>query len=124
MAFRRVGAYCVHCRTPLARVAADGHEHLRCPDCGATLVSAGDLAVIFACAQPRRTLELAIHNDGSLRHDCPVCGDKMQVTWIEFLRLESCELHGVWFEPGALDRLLAYDVLPEGLPNFRDKRKR
>jgi len=105
-------------------MAGDGYVTKRCVECGGSLVTQADLAMLFARSQPRRTLELAIHNDGSHRHECPVCSNKMDVTWIEFLRVESCELHGLWFAPGSLERLLAYDVHPPGgLPRFRKKKR-
>jgi len=124
MAFRRIHAECLRCHVPLERRAGNGHQHHGCPECEAAFVSTADLAMMFAQAQPRRTLELAIHNDGSPRHACPICHSLMEITWIEFLRAESCTEHGVWFEPGVLAMLLAYDVLPSGLPVFgKPKRK-
>ncbi len=80
-----------------------------------------ELAMRFQKAQPKRELEIIVHNDGSSRGGCPICGAQMDVAWVEFLRFETCAIHGYWFDPGQLERLLAYNVIPKELPTLTMK---
>jgi hypothetical protein len=51
----------------------------------------------------------------------------MAIVWIEFLQLDQCREHGVWFDPGELDRAFKGDVVPsdvrEALSNALRRRK-
>jgi Zn-finger nucleic acid-binding protein len=57
--------------------------------------------------------ELMVHNDGSERRPCPVCKETMDIAWIDFLQLDQCEKHGIWFDSGELRRALAGEVCDE-----------
>ena len=37
---------------------------------------------------------------------------RMSIAWLEYLKLEQCMDHGVWFDRGELDRALAGDTRP------------
>jgi hypothetical protein len=63
--------------------------------------------------------DLMEHESGEPPLPCPVCGDRMPRVWFDDLRLDACDDHGVWFDPGELDLLLewaAHPNVPEGLP--------
>ena len=120
MAFREIRPECVHCHTPMAKtLGRDSHDY-HCLVCGAVLIDPSELTVRFQKAQPERELEIIVHNDGSSRDECPICAEPMDISWVEFLRFEACAVHGYWFEPRQLDRLLAYDVIPSGLPDWHE----
>lgn len=100
-------------------------RYRRCERCSASLIADEAFAALFAEAQPERgAAPIIVHNDGSERLPCPVCRNLMDVAWIEFLRLQRCENHGTWFEPGALARALAYDVMPDELDDLSRKWRR
>lgn len=54
--------------------------------------------------------ELLVHNDGSARRPCPICSDAMEIAWLDFLQLDQCADHGIWFDAGELDRALQDDT--------------
>lgn len=84
-----------------------------CEECGAAWMDTADFLALLRDHQPRLAVdELLEHNDGSPRRPCPRCGDKMAIVWVEYLKLEQCRDHGVWFDRGELDRALAGDTAP------------
>lgn len=66
-------------------------------------------------ARPGGDNELLVHNDGTARRKCLVCAEDMDIAWLLFLQIERCADHGLWFDPGELDRALDGDVGAEVL---------
>ena len=64
-------------------------------------------------AQPKHVVdELMEHNDGTPRRPCPRCGETMSIVWLEFLQLDQCAPHGVWFDGGELERAFKGEWVP------------
>jgi Zn-finger nucleic acid-binding protein len=123
MVFRAPTMSCLACRVPmeLAETVA-GHELELCGRCGAAWMDVAEFLAELREAQPRLALdELLEHDDGP----CPRCGERMAIVWLDFLRLEQCGPHGIWFDGGELDRALAGDVVPaEVAPVLEEARRR
>lgn len=70
-----------------------------------------ELLTLIRDALPDKALdELMVHNDGSPRRPCPVCGETMDIAWIDFLQLDQCEAHGVWLDGGELQKVCRWEV--------------
>jgi Zn-finger nucleic acid-binding protein len=105
---------CLRCGVPMetARTGA-GQELETCPACGGAWMDAAAFLAELRTAQPALAGDgLLEFNDGSPRRPCPRCGDRMQIVWIELLQLDRCDAHGVWFDPGELDRAVAGETQP------------
>lgn len=74
--------------------------------------------------RPGQDNELLVHNDGSERRRCPICVEDMEIAWMLFLQMDRCEDHGIWFDPGELDRALAGDDGSEVLDQVGTQVKR
>jgi Zn-finger nucleic acid-binding protein len=109
--FRSVTLVCPGCRPRATLLAED--KGARCAACGGWFLDEGVLLARIREAQPSHPVEeLLEHNDGSPRRPCPQCGERMSIVWLEYLQLEQCPEHGVWFDRGELDRALAGDTAP------------
>jgi Zn-finger nucleic acid-binding protein len=108
---------CVDCEASLERVRdARGRELERCARCGGIWMDEAAFLADLAEAQPRLASdELLEYDDGSPRRPCLVCGAAMEIVWIELLQLDRCAQHGVWFDPGELERALAGDAMPRAV---------
>jgi Zn-finger nucleic acid-binding protein len=114
MTFREAETMCIQCRVPMARTtSAGGHDLATCERCGGAWMDVADFLAELRAAQPKLAFdELMEHNDGTPRRPCPRCGEIMSIVWLEFLQLDQCAAHGVWFDRGELERALAGDVVP------------
>jgi Zn-finger nucleic acid-binding protein len=114
MVFREAATTCLSCGTPMTRSeTATGHAIEICDGCGGAWMEVAAFLADLRDAQPGRAVdELLEHNDGTPRRPCPRCGEKMAIAWLEFLQLDQCAAHGVWFDRGELDRALRGDVVP------------
>ena len=103
----------------------DSWSYQRCPECEGVWIETAVFLEMFRAAQPdHRREELMVHNDGTPRRSCPICVEPMDIAWLEFLPLEQCESHGLWFDQGELERALAYDVVPDNIPDPTAKHRR
>src|SRR5262245_46017631 len=90
---------CVGCGQVLAPEARDGRHWARCAGCGGIWMEVAQFLTLLREAQPdKRVDELMVHNDGSPRRPCPVCAELMDLAWLDFLALDQCEAHGIWFD--------------------------
>ncbi len=121
MSYRQLHRHCPSCRTELAEIGDDVGEAepwYTCAECSGLWLTEGEFFRHFKNAQPRREVdELLVHNDGSPRRPCPMCAEPMDVAWLDFLQLDQCSGHGIWFDAGELDRALANDT---GLKEVRE----
>jgi Zn-finger nucleic acid-binding protein len=117
MHYREVSLSCVRCSAPLVeRRVEGGHALGLCEQCGGAWMRADEFLVMLREHQPRLALdELPELDDGTPRRPCPSCGAKMAIAWLELMRLDQCEAHGVWFDPGELDRALDGNTRPREL---------
>lgn len=106
------GSLCPCCGAGLAPAVEQGCRVERCPACaGIFIAEAMFLALLQAAPDAQHLQELMLHNDGAERRACPRCLHPMDHAWIDFLRLQRCEAHGVWLDDGTLER-----ALRSGLP--------
>lgn len=123
--YRSVPLACAACRAPLAEVRLDGGAVAWRCTCGGMWMDADDFLALLRAQEPRLALdELPEQDDGSPRKACPRCGDRMAICWLEYLRLDQCAGHGVWFDPGELARALAGDTRPPDLARILKPRPR
>jgi Zn-finger nucleic acid-binding protein len=115
--YRRVTVSCVACGEPLVEERLRGGQTLaRCGKCGGVWMDVDEFLAVLRARQPRLALdELPEQNDGSPRRPCPRCGETMAIAWLEYLRLDQCADHGVWLDPGELDRALHGETRPPEL---------
>jgi Zn-finger nucleic acid-binding protein len=96
-----------------AAQTSTGHDLEVCDQCGGAWMELASFLADLKRAQPQhRVDELMEHNDGTPRRPCPRCGDTMSIVWLEFLQLDQCEPHGVWFDGGELERAFQGDWVP------------
>jgi Zn-finger nucleic acid-binding protein len=114
MPFREQATECVTCHVPMQQAhTSAGHELATCERCGGAWMEVADFLAELRRAQPALAVEeLMEHNDGSPRRPCPRCGETMSIVWLDYLQLDQCEPHGVWFDRGELDRALRGEVVP------------
>jgi Zn-finger nucleic acid-binding protein len=112
--FRDAPTMCLQCRIPMEGAeTSTGHDLEICDGCGGAWMEVASFLADLRRAQPTLAVEeLMEHNDGTPRRPCPRCGEAMSIVWLEFLQLDQCEQHGVWFDRGELDRALRGDVVP------------
>lgn len=102
---------CVECGGALVARASDGRHWARCDACGGVWMETAQFLSLLREAVPDKAVdELMVHNDGSPRHPCPVCAESMDLAWLDFLCVDQCERHGVWFERGELEKALRWQV--------------
>ena len=108
MIYRDLEHRCLDCGTLLQHGSVEGAPCERCPQCQGLWFEPGTFLSLLARTPTAQHLdELLVHNDGSERRPCLHCGDKMDIAWIDFLKLDQCSDHGVWLDPGELDKALA-----------------
>ena len=114
MVFRESPTTCLVCGIPMERAETlAGHDLESCDHCGGAWMEVAAFLADLRDAQPRLAVdELVEHNDGTPRRPCPRCGEKMAIVWLEFLQLDQCDAHGVWFDRGRLERSLRGEVVP------------
>ena len=84
-----------------------GAEFEACPRCGGVWIDEGlFLSLLRATPTAQHLDELMEQNDGTPRRRCPHCDARMNLAWIDFLQLDRCAEHGVWLDPGELERAL------------------
>ena len=105
---------CLACSQPLAAVAHAEAKFDRCRSCGGVFIERAEFMNVLHAALGRRDIELLEHNDGTERRPCARCGDLMQIVWLEFLKIDECVSHGLWFDGGELERALRYEGMPIG----------
>jgi len=111
---------CPSC-SPARELAVD-ERGASCGGCGGWFLDEATLLARLRQAHPERRIEeLLVHNDGTVRRPCPACGKRMAIAWLELLQLDRCAAHGVWLDPGELERALAWDVVPQDLPRPRER---
>ena len=109
--FRQQAIQCVDCRRTMRGRGSAIAAALGCGRCNSTWMGNASFFNLMADAQPTKNVtELMIHNDGTPRRPCPVCRRDMEIAWIDFLQLDQCEEHGIWFDDGELACALMYDV--------------
>jgi Zn-finger nucleic acid-binding protein len=105
-------------------------EASRCPRCQVELSAQGDGLVCIGCGgewtdeqtlrhrwaratrQPLPPLTLRI--DHERRLGCVVCGSPMEKVMLDAIELDRCPDHGLWFDPGELERVTSTAVLEYG----------
>jgi Zn-finger nucleic acid-binding protein len=126
MDYRRVSVLCIACGTPMVEWRSERGQPLDlCETCGGVWMNTADFLVVLREHQPRLAVdELPEHNDGTPRRPCPCCGERMAIVWLEYLQLDQCAAHGVWFDAGELDRALGGDTQPAYLAHLLKPRRR
>jgi len=112
--YREAATLCLTCNIPMERAeTSTGHDLEVCDRCGGAWMDVAAFLADLRRAQPRLASdELMEHNDGTPHRPCPVCKQPMSIVWVEFLQLDQCLEHGVWFDRGELERALQGDVVP------------
>ena len=82
----------------MAPASAGAHSYQACPQCGGAWMDVSEFLSHLRAVQPHiHCEELLQHNDGTPRRPCPRCGELMTIAWLEFLKLDQCDQHGIWF---------------------------
>ena len=138
-------APCPRCRHPLEAASGElGRAH-ECPRCGGIFVPRHALAEILCAAEVggalrelpppppvvgrRGVLALAAptSGDGAVHYvSCPQCHDAMnRVNFgkVSAVIVDVCKLHGTWFDPGELTRVVAF-AGAGGMERSRAREKR
>lgn len=109
--YRQLHRHCPACRTELTQIGddrGDTQPWFSCAECAGLWLSHDEFFAHFHRAQPGREItELLVHNDGSTPRPCPTCAEPMEIAWLDFMQLDQCPDHGIWFDDGDLDRALA-----------------
>ncbi len=115
---------CPACKRMLAESSSGRHRYQSCQQCHGSLVDHRTLQEMWAELAPagkqmevRRRLGLARHRS------CPLCDAQMAFTWVVAVPVDSCELHGIWFDTEELETALAAAALPleQWIMQFLDK---
>src|SRR5262252_6111937 len=107
MPYRDAEHRCVSCDAPLEYVRNDYCGYEKCPRCGGIWIAEpAFMEMLRATPTAQHPDELLEHNDGSPRRRCPHCGELMNIAWIDWLQLDRCDSHGIWLDPGELERAL------------------
>lgn len=113
MPYRAQNLPCPACSSILEPRTLEGVDKSTCPKgCGVWLSHQPFFEKLRIARPESRLTELMVHNDGTERRPCSVCGEAMEIAWIDFLQLDQCERHGIWFDAGELDRALHGDNVP------------
>lgn len=96
-------------------VEKTGVSYLRCDSCQSVWIREPELRSLLDQARPGADNGLLVHNDGTKRRSCPTCRERMDIAWLLFLQMDRCAKHGVWLDPGELERALAGDIGKEVL---------
>ena len=111
MFYRSQSVPCPVCAGTLQHNDELGVDCLRCPECfGAWIEDDAFFSALRRRHPEARVTEVMVHNDGSPRIVCPFCSQKMDIGWLDFLQVDSCAEHGLWFEDAELERALAYEI--------------
>jgi len=99
---------CLDCKVDLESVEQASASFLRCPSCGAAWIRDAEFAkALEASGGPPPNL--VQDNEGAVRRPCPECGADMAIVWLDFLQLDQCSTHGLWFDGGELSKALGGD---------------
>src|SRR5690349_20185811 len=107
MPYRDAAHRCLSCDTALEHTRSEHCSYETCPRCGGNWIAERPfLWMLRATPTAQRPDVLLEHNDGSPRRRCLHCGELMNIVWIDWLQLDRCEPHGIWLDPGELERAL------------------
>lgn len=113
MSYRVAQMTCPSCRVDLIDVELMEHPLLRCPRCLGLLIEPSVVRELFhdaskAAGRERDMPELMEHEFGDPPRPCAICGEPMRREFYDWLQLDECEAHGIWFDDGELDELIQY----------------
>jgi Zn-finger nucleic acid-binding protein len=105
-------------RCPVCATALPSRGRLNfgmaCARCGGTWVDGATLARMWGEAAPGTTVPALVpRRDRRRRRPCASCGLLMTKLMLHAIPLDGCEPHGLWFDPGGLDRALASATLDQ-----------
>jgi Zn-finger nucleic acid-binding protein len=117
MIFRSTDGQCPRCLEPLLEPRQVRRADGECPRCCGVLVGLEKVRAMYrevavACGRNVYMPDLMEHEYGDPARPCPVCNDRMMRVWFDSLPLDACPEHGVWFDSGELDILLAFAAKP------------
>jgi Zn-finger nucleic acid-binding protein len=100
MTYRKSALACRSCPEALVDRHDGDHAFQQCPRCGGVWAEPATMAALVARGYERHGTpvpDLLEFEDGSPRHACPVCATEMHSVWLELLRFERCDAHGLWW---------------------------
>ncbi|MBT8496161.1 MAG: zf-TFIIB domain-containing protein [Deltaproteobacteria bacterium] len=108
---------CLDCKRPLDTATRAEASYLRCPECGAAWMTEDTFrAAVAAVGGP--DVKLVVDNTDARLRPCPACTAPMDVVWVDFLQLDRCPSHGIWFDSGELQKALGSNQGTDpGTPN-------
>jgi Zn-finger nucleic acid-binding protein len=104
MTYRAEQLSCPRCRSPLTGKTAMSC----CERCGGMWMDVHELRALYEKEGAKRMADLDAFPDGSPTLPCAVCRQTMAPTFLDLIRLEECEAHGIWLEDGVLTKLMAH----------------
>jgi Zn-finger nucleic acid-binding protein len=114
MSYRAVEHACVGCGALLIPSTVSTIDCERCPRCdGIWIGTIAFFELLRTSPNAQHLTELMVQNDGTPRRACPHCQTLMDLAWIDFLQLDHCAKHGVWLDPGDIDRALSSAIHPD-----------
>lgn len=107
----------------MATIDEAGLSYLHCNRCQSVWIREPELRSLMDDARPGADNALLVHNDGTERRRCPICATHMDIAWMLFLQMQRCQEHGIWFDPGELERALGGDIGNEVLEQVNRQAK-
>lgn len=110
MVYRDHHMLCLLCGVALERRKYRAYASYACQQCGAAWVHHAHLDNMLALMVPAgvdrpQLVRRPSHHDDPVRH-CPECDRPMAQWMVGADRIDQCDTHGLWFDPGELARVL------------------
>jgi Zn-finger nucleic acid-binding protein len=109
--YRDTQVLCPSCRIDLIEAELGERACRQCPRCRGLLIESSVVRDLFheasaAAGRARPMPELMEHEFGDPPRPCAVCREPMTREFYDWLQLDECQAHGIWFDDGELDELL------------------
>ncbi len=113
VSYRVAQISCPTCRVDLVEAEVAERPARLCERCRGLLIEPSVVRALFhqvskEAGRERAMPELMEHEFGDPPRPCAVCGEPMRREFFDWLQLDECEEHGIWFDAGELDELLEY----------------
>ena len=92
---------------PRCREAIEGDHVARCPRCKGSWIADAIVEGRVAEVQGRKRAKLDWVRDKRDALPCAACSQPMETLLLFEVPVDRCRAHGVWFDPGELDQVLA-----------------
>ena len=111
--YRDAPTSCPSCRIDLIDGEVADRPLRLCPRCRGLLIELSVVRdrfhqVALEAGRERSMPELMEHEFGDPPRRCAVCGEPMRREFYDWLQLDECAEHGIWFDDGELHELLDY----------------